>query len=320
MITLRSVATGSLALLAVLGLSQAAGPDNASYSLLERIIQAASRLRYSGVRTVELKFGPDQVKHIEYVQKMGNRTRIEFPPEGSYRGQVIVETEVDRRHYFPDRNQVEVLPPHRDELIARLLKLMRKKGNGPRVAVLDGPTIAGIDTKLIEVDGPQNRPIQRLWIDPDTYLVVKREVYDRNGRTVAASEYTKVDYRHRFRGNEFHLEVPGAKVVTPRDKMADVIAKGGYQNVSLPPKDPFKLESCRIQQIGDVSALVQVYVNANGRLTLYQLRTSVDPKQLQRFGRGEVSAHSWQSGGSTFVLLGDLPEDKLREIAQRLTP
>lgn len=319
MITLRSILTGGLAVLAT-GVFAQGGPDNGSMELLEKIIQAAGRLRYSGTRTVELKFGPDQVKHIEYVLKDGNRTRIEFPPEGSYRGQIIVETEIDRRHYFPDRNQLEILPPHRDELIGRLVKFLRKKGRGPRVAVLDGPTIAGIDTKLVEISGgPNNGPIQRLWFDPVSYVVVKREVYDKTGKTVAASEYTKIDLRPRFHGSDFRLEVPSAKIVTPRDKLLETASKGGFRNVSLPPKDPFKLESCRIQRIGDVSAFVQVYVNANGRLTLFQLRTSVDPRQLQRFGRGEVNAHSWQSGGSTFVLLGDLPEDKLRDIAQRLT-
>ena len=61
--------------------------------------------KYSGVRTVEFKRGPDRVSHVEYVLKSGIKTRIEFPDDSQYKGQTfsIVDDGHQRLHYFPDK-------------------------------------------------------------------------------------------------------------------------------------------------------------------------------------------------------------------------
>lgn len=315
--SLRFALTGLLAVSAAVSFSQPKTGAQAE-AVIQKIVAASRTLRFGGTRTVELRFGPDQAKHIEFVIKDGPRSRIEFPPEGTYRGQILVENEFERRHYFPDRNQLEIMPPRRDEMVARLVKMLRKSGK-PEITVTDGPRIAGIETQVVEVGGKGNHPMLRLWIDPQTYLIVKREVYGREGKPMVVTEYTKIDYNRRFRSSDFRLRVAGAKEIRPRDTLAAMVAKGGFQNISLAPKDPFKLESCRIQRIGDISSLVQVYVNGDAKISLFQMRTQLDPQLLRQFGRGEFSVQTWQAGGSSFVLLGDLPEDKLREVAQRLS-
>lgn len=313
----RALLVGGLLALSALGLTQGGGPEPGVLNLIRKIVNATNNLEYSGTRVVELKFGPDRVKHIEFVLRRGFRTRIEFPDDGSYRGQIIVETERERRHYFPDKNQIEIMPPRREELTSRLVKML-KKDDGIRITRSNGPTILGIDTQVIQIANRSGKLFQKLWIDPQTFLILKRELYDPNGQVFAASEFTKLDYRPRFRRSDFILDVPGAKRVTPRDHLAEMVAKGGFQNVSLPPKDPFKLESSRIQRIDDVSALVQVYVNADGRLSLYQLKTTIDPDKLRRLARGDTNVHSWEFGGSSFILMGDLPQEALRAIAERI--
>jgi len=320
MMSIRLALSGLLAMSATVVFAQPRHGGQDASALLQRIIRASKVLRYSGTRTVELRFGPDQQKHIEYVLRDGTRSRVEFPPEGTYRGQILVEADGERRHYMPDRNQIEIQPARGDEMVSKLLKMMRKAGAAPEFGVSNGPRIAGIDTEVIEL-GRANRPMVKLWIDPNTFLILKREVYGREGKLMVVTEYTKIDYTpRRFRDADFRLRVPGAKEIRPRDRLGDLIAKGGFQNVSLPPKDPFKMESCRIQRIGDTSSLVQVYVNGDARISLFQVRTQLDPRQLRQFVRGELNVHTWSSGGSSFALLGDLPEDKLRDIAQRLTP
>ena len=285
--------------------------------LLDKMMAASKKLRYSGVRKVHMKFGPDVVQHTEYILKDGTKTRIWFPEAGSFRGQIIVENDSERRHFFPDRNQVEVMPPRREESSMRFGKM----GGGRlqmKYLVENGEEIAGLGSRRVSLIGNENRPFLRLWIDPNTGLVLKRVVYGRDGNPQATSEFIKVDYRPSFKRSDFELNVKGAKVVTPRDRLQEMVQRGGFQNISFSPKDPYKLESVRIQRIENVSALVQVYVNSDGRVSLYQVKAAVDPSRLKHRGRDRVSTYSWTRGEASFILVGDVPETKLRELAGKL--
>jgi outer membrane lipoprotein-sorting protein len=302
----------------------AVGPFSFSYAqtadrpeLLNKVLVASKKLRYSGIRKVHMKFGPDVVQHTEYILKDGTKTRIWFPEGGSFRGQIIVENDTERRHYFPDRNQIEVMPPRREEYFMRLGRM----GGGRfevKYLVEPGEAIAGVDTKRVSMVGKENQPFLRMWIDPATGLVLKRVVYGRDGNPQATSEFVKVDFRPSFKRSDFELSVRGAKVVTPRDRLQEMVQRGGFQNVSFSPKDPYKLESVRIQRIENVSALVQVYVKSDGRVSLYQVKAAVDPNRLKPRGRDRASTYSWTRGETSFILVGDLPQTKLREIAARL--
>lgn len=287
-------------------------------AILEQAMAAVKRLSYTGTRRVQMKFGPDMLQHTEYVMKDGMKTRIWFPDEGSFRGQIIVETEKDRRHFFPDRNVIEVLPPRREEHMGRFMKMGKGSRKSPNYKVEAGEEIAGIETRKVELSGDSGSVFMRMWIDPKSGLVLKRVVYDRQGNPQATSEFTRVDLKPRFRKSDFELNIKGAKTVSPRDRLAELVARGGFQNLSLPPKDPLQLESVRIQRIENVPALVQVYVSKNGRVSLFQVKASVDANKLKRFGRGELQIFSWQRGGASFVLLSDMPESELRAISQRV--
>jgi outer membrane lipoprotein-sorting protein len=302
--------------LACLGLAQG---DGQIPPIVEQAAKASKNLRYRGERRIQLRFGPDLVQHTEYILKDKMRTRIWFPDEGSYRGQIIVENESERRHYFPDRNQIDVLPPRREENIARWGKMGKQGRPQPVYRVEDGGQIAGIATKQVEMSGGNGFVFMRMWIDPKTGLVLKRTIYNKSNQPQAVAEFTKVEFNPRFQRGDFELAIRNAKIITPRDRLAELIQRGSFQNVSFAPKDLYKLESSRIQRIDNVPALVQVYVRRDGRVSLYQVKAQIDPEKLRRSGRGEkVGAYSWQKAGTSFVLLGDLPESKLRELAQRL--
>lgn len=286
-------------------------------AILEKAMNASKKLRYSGTRRVQMKFGPDTVQHTEHVMKDGMKTRIWFPDEGSFRGQIIVETERERRHFFPDRNQIEILPPRREESFGRFLKLGRGLKMQATYKVDTGEEIAGIDTKKVEISGEKGL-FMRMWIDPKSGLVLKRVMYGRDGSAQATSEFSKVDLRPQFRKSDFELNIGGAKIITPRDRLADLVSRGGFQSIGLSPKDPFQLESVRIQRFENVPMLVQVYVSKNGRVSLFQVKATIDPSRLKRFGRGELQSYSWQKGGASFVLLSELPESELKSIFQRI--
>jgi outer membrane lipoprotein-sorting protein len=311
---------GHLGAIALLGVASAIGYAQSTErpDILNKVVAASKKLRYSGIRKVHMKFGPDVVQHTEYILKDGMKTRISFPDEGSFRGQIIVETENERRHYFPDRNQIEIMPPRREEYFMRIGRL--GGGKSPvKYLVESGEEVAGQNSKRVSMISSSNRPFMKMWIDPNTGLVLKRVVYDREGNPQATSEFVKVDYRPSFKKSDFELNLRGAKVVTPRDRLQEMVQRGGFQSVAFSPKDPYKLESVRIQRIENVSALVQVYVKSDGRVSLYQVKAAIDPSRLKPRGRGtRYSTYSWTRGEASFVLVGELPEAKLRELATKL--
>src|SRR5438094_251063 len=81
--------------------------------LVRKSFMANRTSKYSGERTVEFKHGPDRASHVEYVLKDGIRTRIEFPDDSEYKGQIIVDDGQQRLHYYPDRNEIDAEPAHR---------------------------------------------------------------------------------------------------------------------------------------------------------------------------------------------------------------
>jgi outer membrane lipoprotein-sorting protein len=287
--------------------------------LIKQMLEASKRLRYSGERRIEVRFGPDMVKHTEFILKDGHRTRIWFPDEGTFRGQIIVENETARKHYFPDRNQIDVMPPRREEFSQRFLRF--NKPGKPKVefVIESGGQIAGVSTKKVNMVGPNSTVFMSMWIDPQTGLVLKRVLFNKRNQPEATAEFVKVNYRPTINRGDFELKIDGAKVITPHDRLAEMLQKGDFQNVSLPPKGPFKLESARILRIDGVPALVQVYVKKDGRVSLYQTKAAIDPGKLRRFARDEkLGVYTWQRSGVSFALVGDLSDNLLRDIAQRL--
>ncbi len=273
--------------------------------VLQRALQAADGLRFTGRRTVTVLKDGQPNRHDEIVMRDGPQIRIEFPNDGAYAGQVIVENETERRHFNPATNQVRVLLPRRDEGLQRLRGLARSG----RVTVAPGERIAGYATTELLVRDKAGNPLQRLAIEPDSGMVLRRVVYDATGVQVGGFAYSRVDLNPgAFDPALFHIERKGVQTTTPWDTLRRLAKKGGYAAVGLPEVTGFRLDSARLARSADTPALQQIYVGPGGaRLSLFQLRGSIDPDSLRRVGAKRLHTLSWTDGGLTYVLLG--PQD-----------
>jgi len=284
-------------------------------AVLRRAIEGAPDLRYSGTRVVRFRRGGESRRHVEYVTRDGKFTRVEFPSDSPQAGQVIVEGPKERRHFFPDRNEIRVLPPRRDEAFSRLVRLVRQARSRYTLAASGSETVAGIRTDEVVVSDRSGNVVQRLFIEPKTGLLLKRQIFDPVGAPVAGFEFTKVDLTPRIERGIFRLERRGAKVVTPADLLQSVAKSGGFLATVIPPKFGYRLEGSAVRRFGEEDALVSFYTSNKGRLTLFQMRSAVRPEMIERMGRGDVRVVTWQKAGRTFVLLGNLDEATLNRIA-----
>lgn len=321
---MRAVSALAVAL-SVLGGSALAQPQSANVhaplqigarlpQALKRALKVYGKLRYSGTRIVEFKNGPDRERHTEFVISDGPRSRVEFPPGSPYAGQVIVETPKERRLFNPAANELRVLPPRREEVFGRLAGMANRRVSFKQEL---GGAVAGFSTQLVSVADPRGNVIQKLWIDPQSGMVLKRELYDRGGALQGFFEYSKVNLNPVLNATEFKLQPKGARLVTPEIILNRLIKRGSYRDVRL--TDPtYRLDSSRVQNLAGESVLVQLYVGEGHRISLYQFRRQIDAAKLDQQATGALNTYSWQQGGSTFALIGDLTDTELQSLARRL--
>jgi len=293
--------------------------------LLYRAIHSAKRAHYSGRKTVEFIHNGKAISHDEIVYRDGLKTRIEFPQGSKFSGQIIVEDEKGRKHYFPDRNEVLVLPPRREESLDRLIRLV-KRAQDKKVGLSSsqGQRVAGLLTNQIVVTDGAGNITQRIYIEPKSGIVLKRELFEAGGSRWGSFEFSQIDLDPPpFDGSLFQFERRGVHVVTPRDELKKLVAGKEFSPVWLPPSTGFLLEESHLDKIESTPALIESYVKkgdyqGTAKISVFELVGAVDPEQFRKFNRDEYHAASVQKEGKTFVVVGSLDEDSLKQLLQNL--
>ncbi len=288
--------------------------------LLLRAIRGAATVRLHGVRTVEFHFGKNADHHEEYVTRDGEFVRIEFPSNSKFSGQIIVEDGKERRHYFPDKNEIRVLPPRREEALNKLIRLS-KGGFGKRFQIKlgSGEKVAGYPTATISVEDSDGNVVDKIFIEPKTGAVLKRYIFDKAGTRVGMFEFQEVDlHPARFSPELFKIERKGAKVVTPYDNLRRLALKEGFENVYLPRYTGYLLEWVKVQKEQGSPVLIQVYSCDERKLTMFQIKGNLDQAQLNKFVRSEFKVKTWRMNGETFVLMGGHDMEALNHLAKVL--
>jgi outer membrane lipoprotein-sorting protein len=206
---------------------------------LRKAIEVGNRLTYVGKRRVEFRKEGKLEAFTELVTRDGNRMRIEFPAGSSYSGQVIVETKGERRHYFPDRNEIQVSPARREEAFDRLTRLGKSTKYSFSVGAEE--MIAGIAADHIVVSDRSGNISQRLFIDPHSGMVLKRKLYDDVGTQIGFFEFKSIDLSPRLSHDVFQIVRKGAKVVHPVDLLKRIAGPAGFLTAYVKPTSGYAL-------------------------------------------------------------------------------
>lgn len=279
---------------------------------LKAALRAVGKTKYSGARIV---VGAKGQRHVERVLVDGYRTRIEFPEASPLHGEIIIETAKERRQFLPSRNEIRVMPPRREEALARIAQLAKRRLSFKET---QGGKVAGLDTQRVDVSDPSGQVLQRLWIEPRSGIILKREINDRTGKRTASFEFTQIDLTPQIKASDFALNIKGARLVTPEANLKRIAKRGGFLGPHLPDSSDYQLEVARIQKIAGMDVLVQQYVGKGRRITLYELRADIDPNRLGRLAPANIHTKAWRQGGSSFALVGDVDQAELEALAARL--
>lgn len=215
--------------------------------------------------------------------------------------------------------------------------------------------VAGRVADIVRIGPPANvaGTARRIWIDRQSGLRLKMEEVGADGRTLASSYYVFVDTAPRFSGDDFAAPPdtalagpgntnPGTNAQTnppPRGgnnsdrrsfRSLDEAAQFAGIAIARPTYVPtgFALRVAEVVNSKTPSRLrvTQRYANGLTVVSLTQtsqklpipsrLAGSLGPNQTGFLTlRGTERAYVWRSGGLFFALIGNLPDDQLKRVA-----
>ena len=288
-------------------------------AILRLANSSTTTLRYTGVRVFKFRRAGVEEVNEEIITRDGKRSRVEFR-NGPLNGQIIVENGRERKHYFPDRNEVRISQSRPEDGVLRIGRFWRERNDRAlKFRTSQGGEIAGIETERVEMLDKDGNPILSLSIDPKSGLVLRRVFYDRVGTVTGQFEFTSVRFNPKIAQDAFRIDRKGVKVVRPVDEVRRVASSEKLPAVMLNPNSGFILEGARSTKLRNTTVMAQFYTASSGRLSLFVTKDRLEPERFQRMGRGRTSAHVWSSDGVYYALVGDLLPAQLKALSSKLT-
>jgi sigma-E factor negative regulatory protein RseB len=283
--------------------------DPAARRLLQRAAAAQSSVSYRGTQYVSAWASGRSSSHVLEVEHSPARGTTWRAPAGAGPGGHVVSS-------APDAAEPSLLAAGAAALLARHYSLVVGEA---------GARVAGRDTDVVIARRPgagaAAAPVARFWVDRETGLALRREVYDRSGRVVRASAFVDLSVgavEPSAEGAVPPEDTGRAWAHTLDDEGVDRLRRRGWAcPLSLP--GPLPLVDAR--RGGHDRAIVHLsYADGIASVSVFQQRGSLDPDRLDGYRRATIGGHGvwqrdevprtvvWASGGTVFTLVGDAPE------------
>ncbi len=317
---------GSCALLAVLLLQAggapardaARGPEDAARDqgprpvvepaarrLLERAAAAPYAVSYSGTQYVTAWAAGRTSSHVLQVAHSPTAGTTWRAPQAAGAGGRVVRSAADAA-------EPSMLGAGAADLLARHYSL---------VVGEVGAHVAGRDADVVVArqagDGSAAGPVARFWVDRETGLALRREVYDRSGRVVRASAFVDLTVGP-LPAAEAGEDAGRAWAHTLDVDAVDRLRRHGW---ACPWSLPGPLPLVDARRGGQDRAILHLsYADGIATVSVFQQRGSLDRERLDGYRRATVGGHGvwlrdeiprtvvWASGGTVFTLVGDAPE------------
>ena len=182
----------------------------------------------------------------------------------------------------------------------------------------------GRTTSVVEARRDDGQVAGRFWVDRDTGLLLRREVYDDAGRRIRSSAFVDLDVRRaaapaalRTDGESLHAEV------------ADLRGHGWDVPTALP--HGFRLFDTRVSTTGTGEHVVHLaYSDGLSTTSLFAQSGRLGSRPLEGFEADEVDGRPvwvrhasperavWSGGGRVWTLVSDAPDAAVRDLVAAL--
>ena len=190
--------------------------------------------------------------------------------------------------------------------------------------------VAGRLTDVVVVRKPGRSPQARFWLDAETHLALRREVYDADGRVLRASAFVDVDL----------AEPSTAEIVSGIERPApsgDLLDAGALQELRdddwlLPEELPGGLEliEARATGEGDERVVHLSYSDGISTLSLFEQPGQLDTGSLEGWRKESVGGAKvyakptyprrivWSGEGRVFTLVAECQQPTVEEVVATL--
>jgi sigma-E factor negative regulatory protein RseB len=192
-------------------------------------------------------------------------------------------------------------------------------------------SVSGRAADLVEARWPgSGRPAARFWLDAATGLVLRREVYDENGRTTRASAFVEIVVG-KPSSSQQHLPLAMAQAWSEKVDYSDRAAMNG-RGWHCPDQLPGALDLVDARRGGDADApiLHLSYSDGLAAVSLFEQRGRLDAGNLDGYRREEADGRVlyvrdgmpqrvvWSAQGTVFTLVADAPASTVDKVVAAL--
>jgi len=174
-------------------------------------------------------FGEDRITEIEYIGKKPNMMRMEYILPAEMAGQVMVLDGKTLWMYYPAENQVitvevpEIDQPFETDPVEFIEEVL----NNSETSLLGSEIIDGRSTYVIDMIPKETGKLflhgkTIFWVDKETWMPLKIEMYDNEGKLVNTMEYKNIEINTGVPDSVFKFKIPeGAEVKTMEESMEE---------------------------------------------------------------------------------------------------
>ncbi|MBI3092599.1 MAG: DUF4367 domain-containing protein [Candidatus Tectomicrobia bacterium] len=308
--------------------------------MLERMAQAELSQVYAGEKVVaDLTQPVPKFLHFRVIRLLPNLERREFLHTNNQPADVVVNDGNYLWHYQPLRGLVEKRKApslqQRRTLQLRTLDLI-KENYAVKVQALEQP-LDGRRADLLEFSSKLEsaRLLRRVWIDRETGLALRTEVYGLDARLTHLSYFTRINFSPAVYSETFELRVPNST----RMRTVEELSLSTLREISqefersqsvrvhrpsyLPPG--FSIIRSQVQSVNSEKKVLLKFSDGLNTLLLYQTVLPSAPRPSNQpsrpidiggvaghiFELGYVRALKWHRDGNYYTLVGNLPEEEL---------
>lgn len=317
---------GAIIALALMGsavLAQLTDP----LEILRRSVAARGSVNYAGVRTVVMFekgvkiHGVEQQVHCQAPDKL--RIMIINPP--SERGKLFLANGQEQWECDPyARRALRTQLPPPSEVRALRLQEMDRLGRSLRLQFCGAERIAGREAYVVKIYTPQGLLTKKIWIDAETFVILKTQRFDSRGRVKASAYFTRINYNPQFGPGLFTFCPPAdcavIEATRPPERMplAKAEQRAGFRAVLptyLPPGYRFQANSVAVIQLKGRNTLWLSFTNGVDTFSLFQGRGAAPVDTRRRGG-----ALTWKDGGFHFTLVGPLSTAEMQRVRASIRP
>jgi len=289
--------------------------------ILSRSLEAQFQVNAEGIKEAQVyRQEESYIIRAKVVYQKPDFSYILYLAPPMIEGRKILDNGKLRIEYIPGMNDFEIF----SSLNSSLAKKRRKKGlnlilANYTISQLPNEEIAGREVYVISlVLRSSGNPGLKMWIDKETFLPLKQERYNSEGKLTFSSEFIEIHFNKKLSREELNDIPRSVKDRSPHQVISDIeeLKEISRFSLSFPKYLPsgYSFQDGALLNGGQKVALT--YSNGLETIVLFQsmpINLKIQDGREMPFG-----TKFWTDKGKTFVLIANISEEELTKIMESI--